>query len=203
MDIKSQATTITRMLAAAVLLSLTLVAGPANAGHYAYKGHRSAAPVYGYARVPVYDYARVLSAEPIIRYVTVTTPLQECWDETEYYTVDARPSGVGVKTVLGAIIGGVVGHQFGGGRGKDAATVAGTLLGATIANDVARRNAGYASIERSRQVTRCETRYQSHEEERIDGYRVIYAYSGQKYSTRTPYDPGKRLRIKVDVRPAL
>lgn len=195
MDIKSQATTITRMLAAAVLLSLILVAGPANAGHYAYKGHRSAASVY--------DYARVLSAEPIIRYVTVTTPLQECWDETEYYTVDARPSGVGVKTVLGAIIGGVVGHQFGGGRGKDAATVAGTLLGATIANGVARRNAGYASIERSRQVRRCETRYQSHEEERIDGYRVIYAYSGQKYSTRTPYDPGKRLRIRVDVRPVL
>lgn len=195
MDIKSQATTITRMLAVAVVLSLTLVAGPASAGHKAYKGHRSSSAVY--------DYARVLSAEPIIRYVKVTTPVKECWEETEYYTVNERPQGLGVQTLLGAIIGGVVGHQFGGGHGKDAATVAGTLIGASVAHNAAHRNGGYATIERSRQVTRCETNYQSHEEERIDGYRVIYAYSGQKYSTRTPYDPGKRLRIRVDVRPAL
>lgn len=195
MDIKSQATTINRMLAAAVVLSLTLAAGPASAGHHAWKGHRSSAAVY--------DYARVLSADPIIRYVKVTTPVQECWEETEYYTLDQRPAGLGAKTLIGAILGGVVGYQFGSGHGKDAATVAGTLIGASIANNAARRNAGYTTIERSRQVTRCETNYQSHEEERIDGYRVIYAYSGQKYSTRTPYDPGKRLRIRVNVTPAL
>jgi len=31
---------------------------------------------------------------------------------------------------------------------------------------------------------------------------VVYAYNGRKYSTRTPFDPGKRIKIRVDVRPA-
>lgn len=190
MDMQSRATAIMKMLAAAVVLSLTLVVTPANAAH----GYRSSKAVY--------DYARVLSAEPIIRYVTVTTPVKECWDETEYYTVNHRPAGIGGKTLIGAIIGGVIGHQFGSGHGKDAATVVGTLIGASVANDAARRNAGYPTTERSREVRRCETNYQSHEEERVDGYRVVYAYSGQKYSTRMPNDPGKRLRIRVDIRPA-
>ncbi len=40
------------------------------------------------------------------------------------------------------------------------------------------------------------------EEERIDGYDVVYRYRGQKYATRLPYDPGRELRVRVDVRPA-
>jgi len=183
-----------RLVIGALILSATLSATSANASGYAYNGNRSSKAVY--------DYARVLSAEPVVRYVTVRTPVKECWEETEYYTVDHRPAHVGGKTILGAIIGGVVGHQFGGGSGKDVATIAGSLIGASVANDAAHRNARYGSKEYSRPVTRCETSYQSHEEERIDGYRVIYSYHGQKYSTRMPNDPGKRLRIRVDIRPA-
>ena len=177
----------------AALLSLTFVALPVQAGGYAYKKHEPPGK---------YDYARVLSVEPIVRYVSVTTPVQECWEEMEYYTVDERPRGVGVSTLFGAVIGGIVGHQFGGGKGKDVATVAGSLIGASVANDAARAKAGYHTTEYSRPVKRCETRHQTHQEERIDGYRVVYAYHGQKYATRTSHDPGKRLRIRVDVRPA-
>lgn len=151
----------------------------------------------------VYDYARVLSAEPIIRYVTVTTPVRECWEDVEYYTVDRRPPGVAGSTIVGAIVGGVIGHQFGGGRGKDAATAFGSLVGAAIGNDAAHRAAAnYRPTEYSRPVRRCETNYTSHEEERIDGYRVVYSYNGRRYATTMPHDPGKRLRIRVDVRPA-
>lgn len=178
----------------AAALSLTLVASPAQAGGYAYSKHNAS-----HAR---YDYARVLSVKPIVRYVTVTTPVQECWEEMEYYTVDHRPRGTGISTLFGAIVGGVVGHQFGGGSGKDIATVAGSVIGASVANEAARARAPYSSTEHSRPVKRCETRHQTREEERIDGYRVVYAYHGQKYATRTPHDPGKRLRIRVDVRPA-
>ncbi len=32
----------------------------------------------------IYDYAKVIRSEPIIRYVKVTTPVRECWIETEY-----------------------------------------------------------------------------------------------------------------------
>jgi uncharacterized protein YcfJ len=80
--------------------------------------------------------------------------------------------------------------------------VAGALIGAGIGNNAGKQEPTYYTTHHSRPVRRCETNYQSHEEERIDGYDVIYAYNGRKYATRTPFDPGKRLRIRVDVRPA-
>lgn len=153
----------------------------------------------------VYDYARVLNVEPVVRYVTVETPVRECWTESREYTVVNRPNTAG-GTLVGAIIGGVVGHQIGSGRGNDAATVAGTLIGAAVGNGVAKRNAyesgRYGRTVYSEPVERCETNYRKREEERIDGYRVTYLYNGQKYATRMPYDPGNRLRVRVDVRPS-
>ncbi len=41
-------------------------------------------------------------------------------------------------------------------------------------------------------VERCETVYQSHEEERIMGYQVTYRYNDQDYSIRTDTDPHGR-----------
>ncbi|MBT8067904.1 MAG: glycine zipper 2TM domain-containing protein [Gammaproteobacteria bacterium] len=149
-----------------------------------------------------YDYAKVLSSQPIINYVTVKTPVRECWEEMQYYTVDRRSRHNG-GALVGAILGGVIGHQVGSGRGNDAATVAGTLIGAAIGNESSRkRHEGYGEERIARPIERCETRFQSHQEERIDGYRVTYRYHGQKYSTVMPYDPGAKLRVRVDVRPA-
>jgi uncharacterized protein YcfJ len=174
------------------IASLVLVVGPANASDYAYSKKRSSA---------VYDYAKVISVTPAIRYVTVTTPVKECWEDVEHYSVRNREPGRAGKTLFGAIVGGVIGHQFGSGSGNDAATVAGALIGASAANN-SHRGRGYTTNEYSRPVRRCETNYQSHQEERIDGYDVIYRYNGRKYATRTPFDPGKKLKIRVDVRPA-
>jgi uncharacterized protein YcfJ len=194
MNIKPWITTLT----SAVVVSLALTGTPALADH-AYAVSR------GHANQGVYAYARVISAEPIVRYVTVTTPARECWEETRYYTVENRPNTAG-GTILGAVIGGVVGHQFGSGSGNDAATVAGTLIGAAVGGDIAKRRAysegQYGSTQYAEPVQRCETNYRSHQEERIDGYRVVYKYQGQKYATRMPYDPGDRIRVRVDVRPA-
>lgn len=185
MNIKAWITTLT----CASLIAL--VAGPVSASEYAYAQPRA-----------VYDYARVVSVKPVFRYVTVTTPVRECWEDVEHYTIDERPARVAGGTLFGAIVGGVVGHQFGSGSGNDAATVAGTLIGAAMGNTAAKRRAAYEPVTYSRPVRRCETNYRSHKEERIDGYDVIYKYHGRKYATRTPYDPGKRIRIRVDVRPA-
>jgi uncharacterized protein YcfJ len=179
----------TMTLSGAAVALMSLVAQPALADGHAYGRDRA-----------VYDYARVLSVQPNVRYVTVRTPVQECWEETGTYAVEHRPAGNAGGTIVGAIIGGVVGHQFGSGRGNDAATVAGTLLGAAIGNDVSKRRSPYET-HYQRPVRRCETRYTSREEERIDSYRVIYTYNGRKYATDTPFDPGNRLRIRVDVRP--
>jgi uncharacterized protein YcfJ len=48
---------------------------------------------------------------------------------------------------------------------------------------------------------RCEVRYDETVEERIDGYRVTYEYNGRRQMTTLPYDPGDRIRVRVDVRP--
>ena len=158
---------------------------------------------YGSRRGPQYDYAKVLSAQPIVNYVTVTTPVRECWQETEYYTERSHRRGNGAGTVLGAIIGGVVGHQVGSGRGNDAATVAGALIGAAVGNEASRSDDGHRSARRhARPVERCETSYRETREKRIDGYSVTYRYNGQKYRTEMPYDPGDSIRVRVDVRPA-
>ena len=151
----------------------------------------------------VYDYAQVISSQPMVSYVTVRTPRRECWEEMQYYTVDRYAGHKAGGTLLGAVIGGVIGHQIGSGRGNDAATVAGSLIGAAIGNDASRNRHGEYGVEQhSRPVERCKTSYREHREERIDGYRVTYRYHGQKYRTEMPYDPGPKLRIRVDVRPA-
>ena len=150
-----------------------------------------------------YDYARVISSQPIVNYVTVRTPVRECWEEMQYYTVDRHAGHKAGGTLLGAIIGGVVGHQIGSGHGNDAATVAGSLIGAAIGNEAGRNSHRNSRVEQhARPVQRCETKYRSQREKRIDGYRVTYRYNGQKYQTEMPYDPGESIRVRIDIRPA-
>jgi outer membrane lipoprotein SlyB len=45
-------------------------------------------------------------------------------------------SGVGVGTVAGAVVGGVLGHQVGSGRGQTIATVAGAAGGAYVGHQI-------------------------------------------------------------------
>jgi uncharacterized protein YcfJ len=141
------------------------------------------------------DTARVLRVKPIYETVRVNHPRQVCWDEPVYH----RGSGnSAVPMITGAIIGGVIGNQFGRGHGRDASTVAGALLGGAIGNDVGRNNArpGYQSVERR---CRTEARYTSHQE--VVGYRVKYRYHGKVLWTRTQERPGKYIHVNVNVHP--
>lgn len=51
--------------------------------------------------------------------------------------IEAAPSGVGI--VAGAVLGGVLGNQVGGGNGKKLATVAGAVGGGFAGNEIERR----------------------------------------------------------------
>lgn len=63
-------------------------------------------------------------------------------DEPRYYPQPApaprQPNYVGIGT--GAVIGGLIGNQIGGGNGKTLATVAGVIGGGMIGNEIANRN---------------------------------------------------------------
>ena len=151
------------------------------------------------------EYARVVDVDPIVTRVRVSAPEQQCWNEDRPVY---RGSGtVARSTIVGGLIGAAVGQRIGVHTGvHDPGTViAGSLIGAAIGNSIgedrAARRGEYEPVA-YQSVQRCQVSYRDQWEERIDGYRVTYEYHGRRYTTRMPYDPGSRVRVDVDVRPA-
>ena len=160
------------------------------------------------------DSAAVLSTTPIVDRVPVNR--EECWSEQrrgyEERRVTRQDNGqvIGAGTVLGAIAGGVIGHQFGNSSGgRDRGTAAGAVIGGLVGNQIDRDNAGPSSgevteVERrpvTREVERCRTVQEVREV--ASGYDVRYRYAGREFVTRLPYDPGRRIRLAVDVQPVV
>ncbi|MEO7917232.1 MAG: glycine zipper 2TM domain-containing protein [Dokdonella sp.] len=140
-------------------------------------------------------WADVLRVDPLYETYRVDRPEEECYDQP----VERRESGNrGAGTVLGAIVGGVLGNTVGKGDGRKAATVAGAVAGGAIGNNVGGRNDRYYNSTE----TRCRTINNSREERRIAGYDVQYRYRGDVYMSRLDYDPGERMRVRVSVEPA-
>ena len=150
------------------------------------------------SRGPVYDYAKVIEVQPLVKRVKLSTPTRECWNETVVESAPRRQSNPG-GAIIGGLIGGAIGHQFGSGHGTDALTMAGIMVGSAIGNTAGRTTSSQSV---SYPVERCEVRNRVSYQERINGYSVTYKYRGRVYNTRMPYDPGKRLKVRVDVRPA-
>lgn len=146
-----------------------------------------------------YDYAPVVGIEPLRRRVRVSEPVRECWDEVVHVDDGPFSSRHAGSTLLGGVIGGVLGDQFGHGHGRRAARAAGAIVGGAVGYNASRQREGYG---RERVVERCEVHYRDSWEERIDGYEVTYEYAGRRHVTRMPYDPGERVRVRVDVTPA-
>lgn len=187
------------VLAAFSVLAAGSLATPALAGHDCHKHDRHHADYYD-SRAST-DYAQVLSAEPIYRQVRVSAPRRECWDEQLTYREPAHAYGDNAAgAILGGIIGGVAGHQIGGGHGNDIATAVGAVVGAGLGSSVGGYDPG--GYTRTGYETRCTTVDGTHYEQRVDGYEVTYRYNGRIYNTTLPYDPGNRLAVHVDVRPA-
>src|ERR1700730_9179348 len=71
--------------------------------------------------------AEVISAKELHR--TIKTPRQECHDEQVTRTKTPKDTHRLAGTGIGAVVGGLLGHQVGGGSGKVLATVAGAAAG--------------------------------------------------------------------------
>jgi uncharacterized protein YcfJ len=147
--------------------------------------------------VPGYvDTAEVIQAEPLYQTVQVARPVNECW--TDRVARGNPGQGVYAAPVVGGIRGGVLGNQMIRGRGRTPMTVAGTRIGAATGQGVStasRRPPAMASVRRCRTVNRYEPRKQ------LVGYRVDYRYEGQTFTTRTRGNPGRFIRVRVDVDP--
>ncbi len=145
------------------------------------------------------DEASVLKANPVYRTVQINQPVEECWNE-QVRVPDNDGYESHTPKILGAIVGAAVGNEFGSGRGKDLATVAGAVLGGSIGKDVQESN---ARKQGSRIVyeKRCALVDRFHTEERLLGYDVTYRYNGHTYSTFTDNDPGSTLTLSVSILP--
>ena len=158
------------------------------------------------------DSAQVVSVRATMDRIPVNR--EECWSEQrrgyEERTVTRQDNGqpIGAGAVIGAIAGGVIGHQFGNSSGgRDRGTAAGAIVGGLVGNQIERENNNYApsqsvEVERrpvTRDVERCRT-VQEVREVPV-GYDVRYRYGGREFVTRMPFDPGRRVRVAVDIRP--
>lgn len=158
-----------------------------------------------------YDTAEVLRAEPLIRTVRTVEPQQECRREVRYVRTAERRAGgpdSGAATLVGGVLGAVLGHQIGQRESRGVGTVAGALIGGAIGHELARDPGrdGLAADAREDDVRPveaelCQTHSVARYEERVDGYRVTYRYNGHIFSTQLPRDPGGTLRVRVNVEP--
>ncbi len=138
-------------------------------------------------------YAKVVSVEPVRS--TASTPRQVCHDETVSHTAPPRDENRLAGTAIGAVAGGLLGNQIGGGKGRTLATVAGAVGGGYAGNRIqANRQHGEvtSSVER-----RCSTVRDS--SSKIVGYDVRYQYNGVTRTVRMDHDPGDRVQVQEGV----
>lgn len=144
------------------------------------------------------QYAKVVSATPIKK--TVNHPNQECHNEavTEHKPVKDKHQIAG--TAIGAVAGGLLGNQVGGGNGKKLATVAGAVAGGYAGHKVQENHQENATETTNKQV--CKN--VNHATTKIVGYTVKYDYDGTVHTTRMDHDPGAQVEIRngVSVVPA-
>lgn len=138
------------------------------------------------------QYAQVLSAKAIKQ--TLSDPRQECRNVTLIHRRAVQDENRLAGSVLGAVAGGVLGHQFGGGRGRDVATVAGALAGGYGGNQVQGALQDRDTYSTSEQ--RCKTVYDKHE--KMLGYDVTYKIGNQQGKVRMDNDPGTRIPLDSD-----
>lgn len=145
-----------------------------------------------------YDQARVVDVQPLYETVSYQVPREVCQEQRVQTGAGGGVSPAG--PVLGAVIGGVVGHAV-ATKNQPVVTAIGAVLGGALGYNVARQNARPEYVTYGTQEV-CSTVRDTHEEQRISGYQVRYEYLGQRYTTITRNQPGSTVRVRVDVSPA-
>jgi uncharacterized protein YcfJ len=161
-------------VAIAVASLFTMIAPAANAAYDRYGNYYEPSD---YRSSDFRDSARVIESNPV------------------YLSADTREVGAGAA--VGAVAGGVLGHQVGSGRGNDAATIGGALLGGLIGHQVEKERREDRSAE-GFDMNNCRTVASTGES--LQGYDVRYVYRGNEYTARMASDPGRRLVLGRDVR---
>lgn len=115
-------------------------------------------------------------------------PEQRCWAKREQVVGRGDQNVAGA--VLGAIVGGVLRHQVGDGRGKDVATAGGAFAGALIGS-----NSGVGdNVAYDRNVQGCSNVSSG----RPAYWDVIYNYRGVEHRVQISAPPGNTIFVNRD-----
>lgn len=116
---------------------------------------------------------------------------RRCWVE-QPQTVQERSGGPNVpRALLGAVIGGILGHQVGGGSGRDLATGVGVVAGAAIGGSSG-RGEGAQQVVTTQNVERC-TGDPGHA--RAAYWDVTYSFRGLEHRVQMNKAPGRTLTV--------
>jgi uncharacterized protein YcfJ len=143
---------------------------------------------------PAPKYGRVVSVDPIRE--QAGPPRQVCHDEVVSHRAPVKDQHQIAGTAIGAIAGGLLGNQVGGGKGKTLATVAGAVGGGYAGHEVQqnRQENNVTSSVRRRCTTVKDTA-----SDKVVAYDVRYEYNGVTRSVRMDHDPGDRVEVQEGV----
>jgi uncharacterized protein YcfJ len=158
-------------------------------------GRNAQIDVDRYAPPPVvaYDYRRrhderLFEAPVMAVRAVVGPPEQRCWIEREEVVQDRRePSAHGA--LVGAVIGGILGHQIAGKDDKGAATVGGAVAGAAVGSAIGGHDGGQQIV--SQNVQRCEIVPDA----APDYWDVTYNFRGTLYRVQMTSPPGPTVTV--------
>ena len=126
----------------------------------------------------------IMASTPIDRGVvtdTYKTVIKQIPYRVEVCQDRVQPAGDGSATneLVGALFGGAIGNSFGKGDGKDAMTLFGALMGASLAHDEE-----VANGQGSRVVTVCDaqTRYEEEVSEVYSHSTIVFYVDSKRYS---------------------
>ena len=139
------------------------------------------------------DNERVYEANVTSVHAVVGPAEQRCWVEREQVSESRGDRNVG-GALAGAVIGGILGHQVGNGRGQDLATVGGAVAGGAIGSNVGRNRGG----QESRDVQRCET---VSNDARPDHWDVTYNFRGLEHRVQMTSPPGSTVSVNEQGEP--
>jgi len=138
------------------------------------------------------EYAQVLAVEPVK--TQIKTPREVCKDVTVTRQKPVQDQHQIAGTVLGAVAGGLLGNQIGGGTGKKIATVAGAAGGGYAGNKIQegmQERDTYTTTQ-----TRCNT--VNDISDKVVGYDVRYMLDGKEGKVRMDRDPGNQIPVNKE-----
>ena len=180
------------VVAAAVLMTVT--------------GSADARPEH--SRGSFHDTARVVHVDPIESWREVPVERWVCKPRRHHRSHDnGGHNDYLLPTVIGGAVGGAIGSQVDhrGARAVTAAagSAAGAMLGYGLSQVGQRRHDGHDrhEAEHHRHNKRCRKVTEYERRRHVDGYRVTYRYHGHEFTTRTASHPGRRIPVRVKLRP--